>query len=82
MTEKTSEYQQGHRDATDQVREDLAAALRLHAIVNPNGDEQEVLSDAMVREIFSAVFGTVATDEEFGPEPTGRGVRDMIERKE
>lgn len=77
MSEDHDQYRQGHRDATAQIRQDLAAVLRVNA-VSSGEDDAEVLSDRMVRDIFSGVFGVRATDEEFGPEPSGKGVRALI----
>ena len=74
MNETSDQYQQGYRDATAQAREDLAMILRINA-VDTDEDDAEVISDRMVREIFTGVFGVLATDEEFGPEPSGKGVR-------
>ncbi len=78
MSETDPQYQQGYRDATAQAREDLALTLRTRA-VKSGEDSDEVLSDSMVREIFASVFGVKATDDEFGPEPSGAGVRERIE---
>lgn len=78
MNETSDEYRQGYRDAMAQAREDLALTLRDNA-VDRGEDDAEVLSDRMVREIFTGTFGVRATDEEFGPEPSGKGVRAVIE---
>lgn len=67
-------YKQGYQDAMAEVRRDLAATLRTHGI-STGEDNEEVLSDNKVREVFAGVFGIKATDDEFGPEPTGKGVR-------
>lgn len=69
--ENSLDYQRGYRDAQGDMRADLANVLRLHSVGEGTHDE-ELLSDAKVREIFTAVFGAMATVEEFGEEPTGR----------
>lgn len=76
MNDASDQYQQGRKDATARNRQDLAAVLRTYA-VEGGPDNPEVLSDSMVRDIFTGVFGVVATDEEFGPEPSGSGVRGL-----
>lgn len=78
MDETSDEYQRGYRDAMTQAREDVATVLRVNAVATGE-DGAEVLSDSMVREIYSGAFGIQATDEEFGPEPSGKGVRAVIE---
>lgn len=70
-------YRQGYQDATAIARRDLAAALRTYAI-GIGDDTDEPLSDARVRDIFASVFGVKASDDEFGPEPTGQGVRKLL----
>jgi hypothetical protein len=70
-TENTPDYQRGYLDAKEDMKRDLATVLRIHSVGEGFHDE-ELLSDSKVREIFAGVFGAVATEEEFGPEPTGR----------
>jgi hypothetical protein len=64
------DYQAGKREALETAMRDLATTLRIHALDNGNPDE-DVLTDQKVREIFAGTFGAQATEEEFGPEPTG-----------
>jgi hypothetical protein len=71
---ENEDYQRGHRAAMAEARTDLAATLRVMAVRTGEPDE-EVLSDAKVREIFASVFGVKAMDDEFGSEPSGEGVR-------
>lgn len=80
MNETSAEYQRGYTDAMEQAREDLGAILRLAAFPT-NEDNEELLSDAKVREIFAGVFGVKACDDEFGPEPSGAGVRSAIQER-
>ena len=69
QNENDPSYVAGYKAAQENMRRDLATALRIHAVQGRGNGE--VLSDMMVREIFAAVFGVVAMDAEFGPEPTG-----------
>lgn len=64
----TEQYRKGYADAKTDIARDLASVLRIRAI-------EAGISDATVREIFAGVFGVKATDDEFGDEPTGAGVR-------
>jgi len=74
------EYQRGYRDAAQNAKRDLAAILRIQAVGST--DEDDVLTDRQVREIFAGVHGAMATEAEFGPEPTGNfNVTNLMERR-
>lgn len=68
MEDSSPDYKQGYNDATENAKDGLAAVLRTHSTATGVGDV-EVLSIGKAHEIFAGVFGVVAADEEFGPNP-------------
>jgi hypothetical protein len=56
----------------DALKEQIAITLRVHGALHG-------VSDKVVRLTFTNMFGAEATAAEFGPEPTGAGVREAIQ---
>lgn len=66
-----NDYQRGWNDATAAAKQQLAHILRTFAVGSGNDPEDELLTDALVRDIFTGAFDVRSCDLEFGPEPTG-----------
>lgn len=75
-TQTNADYERGYKTAKSDIKDDLAATLRT-LMVDTGEDGDEPLSNAQAREIFSGVFGVMASDQEFGT-PSGAGAREAV----
>jgi hypothetical protein len=69
MSENSPEYLRGYEDGKGDVADQLADVLRGHIrTIGNDADDVNLLTSGHAREIFAAVFGLEAADEEFGPD--------------